>query len=94
MTGSSGRRDGLGLLGLGVVACAACCAGPILAFLAGLTIAGLASTLAIGLAGLGLAALAAVAWLTVTRRCREVATGEVATGEAVPVGLPTTREPG
>lgn len=93
MTGPSGRRDGLGLLGLGVVACAACCAGPILAFVAGLSIAGLASTLAIGLAGLGPAALAAVTWLTVTCRRRGGCRG-VATGEAVPVGLPTTREPG
>ena len=39
-------------LGLGAAACVACCAGPILAFLGGLGIAGLASTLLIGAAGL------------------------------------------
>ncbi len=65
MTGTSAKRDGFGLVGLGVVACVACCAGPILALLGGLTIAGLASTLVIGVAGLAVAVMSAVAWLAV-----------------------------
>ncbi len=43
MTGRT-DKDRFSVLGLGVAACAACCAGPILAFLGGLGVAGLAST--------------------------------------------------
>jgi len=64
----SARREGLGLLGLGAAACVACCAGPILAFLGGLTIAGLASTLLFGAAGLAVAVIAGASWWAIRRR--------------------------
>ena len=68
MTRPTGNKEGLGLVGLGAAACVACCAGPLLAFLGGLTIAGLASTLLIGAAGLAIAAVAGGGWLAVRRR--------------------------
>lgn len=80
MSGPSGRREGLGLLGLGAAACVACCIGPILAFLGGLTLAGLASTLVIGVAGLGVAAIAGAGFVVLRRRrtCNTPADGPVA----------------
>jgi mercuric ion transport protein len=88
VTGISGRRDGLGLLGLGAAACVACCAGPILALVGGLTIAGLFSTLVIGIAGLAVAAIAAGSWVTIRRRRRSCATP---TGRPVAVAAPTVK---
>jgi len=90
VTGSSAKREGLGLVGLGAAACVACCAGPILAFLGGLTLAGVASTLVVGVAGLGLAAVAAAVWIILRRRGRDRC-GDVSNGEPVSVGAPTTR---
>ena len=62
------RKDGLGVLGMGAAACVACCAGPVLAILGGLSLAGLASTLLIGTAGLVIAAVALAALLVARRR--------------------------
>lgn len=90
MTGPSAKRDGFGLVGLGVVACAACCAGPILALLGGLTVAGLASTVVIGVAGLVTAAVAALAWLTVRRR-RRGSCGDAEVDGPVSVAPPTVK---
>jgi hypothetical protein len=67
------RTAGFSLLGIGAAACAACCAGPILAFLGGLSLAGLASTLVFGTVGLVVAVGAAVAALFVLRRRRRSA---------------------
>jgi hypothetical protein len=61
-------RSGAGIVGFGAVACLACCAGPILAFLGGLGIAGLASTVFIGGAGLAVTAAAIAAFVVVRRR--------------------------
>ncbi len=74
------------ILGLGAVACVACCAGPILAFLGGLSVAGLASTWFIGGAGLVIAAAAAVGFLLVRRR-RQLAACAVRPEGPVPVEL-------
>ncbi len=62
------RKDGFSPLGLGVAACVACCAGPILAFLGGIGIAGIASTWLIGGAGLLITAVAVIAFIAVRRR--------------------------
>ena len=62
------RKDGLSVLGIGAAACVACCAGPILAFLGGVSLAGLASTVFIGTAGFVIAAVALAALLVVRRR--------------------------
>lgn len=79
------RRDGLGILGLGAAACVACCAGPILAFLGGLGIAGLASTLLVGSIGLVVTAVAIAATILVRRRTTRCATLD---SGPVPVAAP------
>lgn len=62
------RSSGVSVLGLGAAACAACCAGPILAWLGGASLLGLASTWVIGGAGVVIAAFAGLAYLGVRRR--------------------------
>lgn len=79
------RKDGFSVVGLGVAACAACCAGPILAFLGGLSLAGLASSRLIGGFGLVVAAGAGLAYLAVRRG--RVAACATAPSEPVPVAL-------
>jgi hypothetical protein len=81
-------RRGLGILGLGAAACAVCCAGPILAFLGGLGLAGLAGTFLFGGIGLIAVAIAAVGYIAVRRRTtREVSEA------SVPVAAPGRRAP-
>ena len=82
------HTDGLSVLGMGAAACVACCAGPILAFLGGLSLAGLASALLIGTAGLVIAA-AALAALLVARRRRNSC--PVSDDSRTPVAAPTRR---
>ena len=65
---STEPRGGLKLLGLTALACVGCCAGPILAFLGGLGIAGLASTTFLGGAGLIITAAAATGYVIMRRR--------------------------
>lgn len=65
---SKASKDGFGVLGIGVAACLACCAGPILVFLGGLGIAGVASTVLVGAAGLLITAAAVAAMVIVRRR--------------------------
>lgn len=84
------NRDGFSLLGIGAAACLACCAGPSLAFLAGLGIAGLASTLVIGAAGL-LITVSAVAASIMIRRRRT--TCSVPDDRPVAVSIATRRAP-
>jgi hypothetical protein len=55
MSGKATRRstkEGLGMLGLGAAACAACCAGPILGFLAAIGIGTILGVAAFGALGL------------------------------------------
>lgn len=54
-------------LAVGVAACVACCAGPILGVLGGLAALGLVSTLFIGAAGLVIVAGATIAFVAVKR---------------------------
>lgn len=90
MTATPTRTDGgLKLLGLGALACVGCCAGPVLAFLGGLSVAGLASTALLGGVGLVVAAVAAIAVLVVRQR-RTLACGATA-AERVPVAAPVRR---
>ena len=58
-----GRASGsrFGMLGIGVAACVACCAGPILAFLGGLSVVGLANTPVLGGASVVIAIVAGIA---------------------------------
>jgi hypothetical protein len=48
----SGKREGLGILGVGAAACAACCAGPILGFLAAIGLTTAAGVAVFGVVGL------------------------------------------
>lgn len=81
------RRE---LCGVGVAACAACCAMPVLAMLAGVGAAGLISSPVTGVGGLVIAASAAVAFIG-ARRHRQRAAGPVTDVGPVPVEL--TRRP-
>jgi mercuric ion transport protein len=81
-------KDGLGLVGFGAAACVACCAGPILAFLGGVSIAGLASTAFLGAVGLVVAAAAITAFALV-RRGR--GSCEMPAGDPVLVAAPGRR---
>jgi Ca2+/Na+ antiporter len=85
---SSTARRSSAVLGLGAAACAACCAGPIFAFLAGLGLAGLASTLFIGTAGLLITGAALAGWSTVRERRRACS---VPGDRPVAVASPTRR---
>lgn len=65
-------NTGLGVLGAGAAACAACCAGPILGFLAASGIASVLGAVAFGVGGLIVVlAIAAVLWPRRRRRARE-----------------------
>ena len=89
---SNPDKDGsFSIVGLGIAACVACCAGPILAILGGVTIAGVASTWVIGGAGLIIAAAAAAGFLVVRSRHRASSCATDGAGEPVPVTL-TPRE--
>jgi mercuric ion transport protein len=78
-------KEGVAVLGLGAAACVACCAGPILAFLGGIGIAGIAGTWLVGGGGLVIAALAAIAFLLVRHRQRSDAATDPS--EPTPVEL-------
>jgi Flp pilus assembly protein TadB len=56
-------RAGAGILGLGAVACAACCAGPIVGFLAAAGVTAVLGAVVFGIAGLAVVAVVvAVLW--------------------------------
>jgi hypothetical protein len=64
------RKSGLGVLGAGAAACAACCAGPVLGFLAATGVATLLGAVAFGAAGV-VAVLAGAAVFRRRRRRRQ-----------------------
>jgi hypothetical protein len=82
------RKDGFGVIGMGAAACVACCAGPIVAILGGLGLAGLVSTLFIGTAGLVIAAAALAALLVARRRRNDC---PVSDDSPTPVAAPARR---
>jgi Flp pilus assembly protein TadB len=66
---SSNTSAGLGVVGAGVAACAACCAGPVLGFLAATGVATALGAVVFGLVGLIVVlAAAAVVWYRRRRR--------------------------
>ena len=86
----STKKDNAAIIGVGVAACAACCAGPILGVLAAIglgTAAGFAlfGALAVVIGG------AVLAVVLVRRRRRVAACGVVTTPGSVPVELTETR---
>jgi hypothetical protein len=84
-------RDGRFAAVVGVTACAACCAGPILGVLAAI---GLTTALGAALFGVGVLLLGAIAVtaVLVRRRWRAVACAPDSNAVAVPVALGTARE--
>jgi hypothetical protein len=86
------RKDGFKVLGIGAATCVACCAGPILAFFGGLSLAGVLSTAFIGGAGVLIAVAAAVGYLIVRQR-RAHSSCAVGDVETVTVGAPSRRPP-
>lgn len=83
-------RGSFGLLGVAAAACVACCAGPLLALLGGLSIAGLASTTLIGSLGFVIAAAAGAGFIAVRRRRRPCSPADTS---AVLVDTPTRKTP-
>ena len=61
------KKENATILGVGAVACAACCAGPILGFLAAI---GLGTAAGFALFGTAAIAMGALAIVVVVRRCR------------------------
>ena len=83
---------GLGVLGVGAAACATCCAGPVLGFLAATGIASVLGAAVFGIVGLvGVLAVALVLHLRRGRRRPACAT-PTPTGP-VPVDAPTAKAP-
>ena len=84
------RKDGFSVVGLGVAACVACCAGPVLTVLGGLGIAGIASTWLIGGFGLLIAAVVGLACIAVHRR-RTATACATAPADVVPIAFTDRR---
>jgi hypothetical protein len=81
-------KVGLGLVGAGVAACAACCAGPVVGYLAAIGIASVAGVIVLGvLGGLVVVAVAGVFW---QRRRRRQQRCPLPTGP-VPVDVPQVK---
>ena len=82
-------KTGAGLVGVSAVACAACCAGPILGFLAAVGVTAAVGAVLFGVLGVAAVVLAAVVWRRRrrARRCRPVAAEQVA------VAAPRLRTP-
>ena len=82
---SSNSKTGLGVLGAGAAACAACCAGPILGFLAATGIASALGAVTFGLVGLIVViAAAAVVWYRRRRRQAQCAVPATSVTVAAP----------
>ncbi len=73
-----------------VGACAACCAGPILAFFGGLSLVSLAASIWIpALALVAVAAIAGAVWILRRRRATSCRTGDSEAAGLVDLGMPT-----
>ena len=84
------KRDAFSVVGIGVAACAACCAAPILALVGGLSLAGAVGSLFIGVAGLVVALLAGIAY-AIVRRQRGQTSCSTAPARPVSVTTPVRR---
>jgi hypothetical protein len=84
----SGNREGTALVGAGVAACAVCCAGPIIGFLAAIGIGTAAGAMMFGVGALVVAAV--VVALVIMRRRRRVAACTINETE-VPVEMSAAR---
>lgn len=80
----STAKEGAGILGIGVAACAVCCAGPILGFLAAIGLGTALGFSVFGVAGLAIALLAIV---PIMRRRRQQVACAAPAEETVEVAL-------
>jgi Flp pilus assembly protein TadB len=86
--GKADARAGAGIVGLGAVACAACCAGPVVAFLAAVGVTVVLGAVLSGAVGLAAALVAAVVlWRRRARRCAPAPSPD----EPVTIGPPRLR---
>ena len=84
------KRGGIGrILGVGALACIACCIGPILGLLSAIGIATIAGTLTFGFAGLAIALLA----IPVVRRHRRSPNCSTPVDHEVTMVAPSIRRP-
>ena len=83
----STKKENAAIVGVGVAACAACCAGPILGFLAAI---GLGTAVGFALFGSAALVIAAIAIVVVLRRRRQ-RTDACTTSAPVTVDMPTVR---
>ena len=88
----SAKKDGATIIGVGAAACVACCAGPILGFLAAI---GIGTTLGVALFGIAGLAIAGVGALLLVRRRGGRAAACTPAPVSVPLAMPTaqTRNP-
>lgn len=85
----SDQREGLSIVGVGIAACAACSAPPVIALLAGSGAVALGGVM-FGLLGVAVVAAASLGWVVIRRHRRRAGPG----GEAQPVSVPApTRRP-
>lgn len=85
------KRGGIGkIVGVGALACIACCIGPILGLLSAIGIATIAGTLTFGFAGLAIALLA----IPVVRKLPRTPKCSTPVNHEVTVGAPSIRRPG
>jgi len=88
----SAKKDSATVVGLGVAACAACCAGPILAVLAAIGLGTVAGFVLFGTIAIVIGA-AIAAFVVILRRRRAQACSSSESSGPVPVELTTTRSP-
>jgi mercuric ion transport protein len=91
MSSAPSQQGGLGIVGLGAAACIACCAGPVLAVLGGVSLAGLASTVFLGAGGLLVAAVGAIGYALARRRRGAACALPAATSTPVLLAVPRRR---
>ena len=84
----SSKKENTAIVGVGVAACAACCAGPILGFLATI---GVGTAVGFALFGTVALVIGAIAILVVLRRRRRRADASTTTSAPVAVDMPTVR---
>lgn len=84
----SNEKDGATIVGVGAAACAVCCAGPILGFLAAVGLGTVVGFALFGLVGLSVAVIVGVVFL---RRRQRRATACAPTPDSVSLEPPTAR---
>ena len=81
------KKQGAGVVGIGIAACAVCCAGPVLGFLAAIGLGTALGVTVFGIAGLAVAVLAVV---PIMRRRRQAAACAV---DEAPIPVTLGRKP-